>query len=109
MATTTIGVKIDDNLRARLKAAAERQGKSAHWLIKQAIVTVLERLERGEDIAGGDDRHGLDIEDGAGAGGDLPQPFLEFAQTVQPQTVLRAKITSAYRRPEQECLPYLVS
>jgi RHH-type proline utilization regulon transcriptional repressor/proline dehydrogenase/delta 1-pyrroline-5-carboxylate dehydrogenase len=110
MATTTIGVKIDDNLRARLKAAAERQGKSAHWLIKQAIVTVLERLERGEDITGGgDERHHLDIEDGAGAGGDLPQPFLEFAQTVQPQTVLRAKITSAYRRPEQECLPYLVS
>src|SRR5262249_23770630 len=110
MATTTIGVKIDDNLRARLKSAAERQGKSAHWLIKQAIVTVLERLERGEDIAGGsDDRHGVDIEDGAGAGSDLPQPFLEFAQTVQPQTVLRAKITSAYRRPEPECLPYLVS
>ncbi|HVJ42715.1 MAG TPA: ribbon-helix-helix protein, CopG family, partial [Dongiaceae bacterium] len=108
MATTTIGVKIDDNLRARLKAAADRQGKSSHWLIKQAIVTVLERLERGEDIAGGDDRHGVEIEDGAGAS-DLAQPFLEFAQTVQPQTVLRAKITSAYRRPEPECLPYLVS
>ncbi|HVJ31490.1 MAG TPA: trifunctional transcriptional regulator/proline dehydrogenase/L-glutamate gamma-semialdehyde dehydrogenase [Terriglobia bacterium] len=108
MATTTIGVKIDDNLRARLKAAADRQGKSSHWLIKQAIVTVLERLERGEDIAGGDDRHGVEIEDGAGAS-ELAQPFLEFAQTVQPQTVLRAKITSAYRRPEPECLPYLVS
>jgi RHH-type proline utilization regulon transcriptional repressor/proline dehydrogenase/delta 1-pyrroline-5-carboxylate dehydrogenase len=28
---------------------------------------------------------------------------------VQPQTVLRARITSAYRRPEEECLPLLIS
>ena len=35
-------------------------------------------------------------------------PFLEFAQGVQPQGVLRAKITAAYRRPETECLPYLI-
>jgi RHH-type proline utilization regulon transcriptional repressor/proline dehydrogenase/delta 1-pyrroline-5-carboxylate dehydrogenase len=109
MATTTIGVKIDDNLRARLKAAAERQGKSAHWLIKQSIVSTLERLERGEDISGADDRQGLDVVDGAGGTSEPSQPFLEFAQNVQPQTVLRAKITSVYRRPEPECLPYLVS
>ncbi|TXH36582.1 MAG: trifunctional transcriptional regulator/proline dehydrogenase/L-glutamate gamma-semialdehyde dehydrogenase [Rhodospirillaceae bacterium] len=110
MATTTIGVKIDDGLRARLKEAAERQGRSPHWLIKQSIILTLERLERGEDITGGsgDDRGTLDVVDGQ-ANPPEPQPFLEFAQTVQPQTVLRAKITSAYRRPEQECLPFLVT
>ena len=111
MATTTIGVKIDDGLRARLKQAAEQQGRSPHWLIKQAIVSTLERLERGESISGADgqDRQ-LDIVEGQVVTLESSsQPFLEFAQTVQPQTVLRAKITAAYRRPEQECLPLLVS
>jgi RHH-type proline utilization regulon transcriptional repressor/proline dehydrogenase/delta 1-pyrroline-5-carboxylate dehydrogenase len=42
------------------------------------------------------------IEDGAA------HPFLEFAQNVQPQSVLRAAITAAYRRPEPECVPFLL-
>jgi RHH-type proline utilization regulon transcriptional repressor/proline dehydrogenase/delta 1-pyrroline-5-carboxylate dehydrogenase len=51
--------------------------------------------------------------DGADAGDATqadaaPQPFLEFAQSVQPQSVLRAAITSAYRRPETECVPVLL-
>jgi RHH-type proline utilization regulon transcriptional repressor/proline dehydrogenase/delta 1-pyrroline-5-carboxylate dehydrogenase len=40
---------------------------------------------------------------------DAPVPFLDLARDVQPQTVLRAAVTAAYRRPEQECLPLLVS
>jgi RHH-type proline utilization regulon transcriptional repressor/proline dehydrogenase/delta 1-pyrroline-5-carboxylate dehydrogenase len=46
-----------------------------------------------------------------GCGEDLaaPQPFLAFAQGVQPQSVLRAAITAAYRRPEQECVPVLLA
>ncbi len=36
------------------------------------------------------------------------QPFLEFAQSVQPQSVLRAAITAAYRRPETEAIPMLL-
>lgn len=35
-------------------------------------------------------------------------PFLDFAQNVQPQSVLRAAITAAYRRPEPECVPFLL-
>ncbi|GGF28435.1 bifunctional protein PutA [Aliidongia dinghuensis] len=111
MATTTIGVKLDDELRNRLRKAAERLGRTPHWLIKQSIVTTLERVERGEDLssligeaATPDALDGLvDQEPGS------QQPFLEFAQTVQPQTVLRAKITAAYRRPETECLPLLLT
>ena len=52
MATTTIGVKLDDGLRNRLKTAAERMGRSSHWLIKQGIHLALERAERGEDLTG---------------------------------------------------------
>jgi RHH-type transcriptional regulator, proline utilization regulon repressor / proline dehydrogenase / delta 1-pyrroline-5-carboxylate dehydrogenase len=40
---------------------------------------------------------------------DLPHPFLDFAQSVQPQSVLRAQVTAAYRRPETHCLPLLLA
>ncbi len=39
----------------------------------------------------------------------MPQPFAEFAGSVQPQSPLRAAITAAYRRPEPDCLPSLVA
>ena len=45
----------------------------------------------------------LDLADGP------PLPFLAFARDVQPQTPLRARITEAYRRPEEECLPPLLA
>lgn len=35
-------------------------------------------------------------------------PFQAFAQSLKPQTPLRAAITAAYRRPEPECLPPLI-
>jgi RHH-type proline utilization regulon transcriptional repressor/proline dehydrogenase/delta 1-pyrroline-5-carboxylate dehydrogenase len=106
---TTIGVKVDDGLRGRIKDAAERLGRSPHWLIKQAILTTLERLDRGEGLPGA-----VPEEDGEGAMLPIaeagpPQPFLDFAQNVQPQSVLRAEITAAYRRPEPECLPLLLA
>jgi len=41
MASTTVGVKLDDDLRGRLKQAAERLGRTPHWLIKQSILTTL--------------------------------------------------------------------
>src|SRR5690606_30851966 len=36
------------------------------------------------------------------------EPFLAFAESVHPQSVLREAITAAYRRPEPEVLPVLV-
>ena len=36
-------------------------------------------------------------------------PFHTFAQSIRPQTPLRAAITAAYRRPEPECLPPLIA
>ena len=35
-------------------------------------------------------------------------PFAAFADTIQPQTELRARITAATRRAEQRCLPPLL-
>ena len=38
-----------------------------------------------------------------------PAPFLAFAQSLKPQSPRRAAITAAYRRPEPECLPPLIT
>src|SRR5471032_1459789 len=37
-----------------------------------------------------------------------PAPFQAFSESIRPQGPLRAAITSAYRRPETECLPLLI-
>ena len=38
-----------------------------------------------------------------------PPPFQAFIQSLRPQSPLRAAITSAYRRPEPQCLPALIA
>ena len=113
MASTTLGVKVDDLLRSRLKDAATRLERTPHWLIKQAIFAYLETYRArpvaartvGRDTARPSWATAPPVEsdeDGAS------HPFLDFAQNVQPQSVLRAAITAAYRRPEPECVPFLV-
>ena len=37
-----------------------------------------------------------------------PPPFQAFVQSLRPQSPLREAITSAYRRPEPQCLPPLI-
>ena len=114
MASTTLGVKVDDLLRSRLADAAARLERTPHWLIKQAIFAYLERIEHGQlppELSG---HSGVtELADGQSTDGDddnSPHPFLEFAQNVQPQSVLRAAIiTAAYRRPEPECVPFLLA
>lgn len=110
MVTTTLGVKVDESVRTRLRAAATELGCTAHWLHKQALMAYIDAIERGqrpEEIrffAGQDADSTLQIPavDAAGL------PFFEFAQDVQPQSVLRAAISSAHRRPESECLPLIL-
>ncbi|MBU0798745.1 MAG: trifunctional transcriptional regulator/proline dehydrogenase/L-glutamate gamma-semialdehyde dehydrogenase [Alphaproteobacteria bacterium] len=108
-ASTTIGVKVDERLRNRLKAVAERVGRSPHWLIKQSLLSTVEHIERGGSLSGILGEEGAELEMVEAAEEAALTPFLEFAQTVQPQSVLRAKITAAYRRPEPECLPLLLT
>ncbi|WP_153099046.1 trifunctional transcriptional regulator/proline dehydrogenase/L-glutamate gamma-semialdehyde dehydrogenase [Paraburkholderia hayleyella] len=112
MASTTLGVKVDDLLRTRLKDAATRIERTPHWLIKQAIFAYLEKIEHGQLPVELSSHAGMaDLADSATVEADedsAPHPFLEFAQNVQPQSVLRAAITAAYRRPEPECVPFLL-
>jgi len=48
MATTTI--RIDDNLKVRVAAAAERAGKSTHAFILDTMAEAVERLEQETDF-----------------------------------------------------------
>ncbi|MGY3977212.1 trifunctional transcriptional regulator/proline dehydrogenase/L-glutamate gamma-semialdehyde dehydrogenase [Aeromonas mytilicola] len=109
MATTTLGVKLDEATRDRLKQAAQTLDRTPHWLIKQAIFTYLEQLERGLTPP---EQSGLAAATGEEAIETLTeqgiQLFLEFAESILPQSVLRAAITSAYRRPETEAVPMLL-
>lgn len=110
MATTTLGVKVDETLRERLRVAASKLGCTPHWLHKQAVMAYVDAIERGQLPA--EITHFNTQDSGAPVDGatdaDLSLPFYEFAQDVQPQSVLRAAITSSYRRPETECLPALI-
>ncbi len=50
MGTTTMGVKLDDATRERIKAAATKIDRTPHWLIKQAIFNYLEQLENSDGL-----------------------------------------------------------
>ncbi|WGV22168.1 MULTISPECIES: trifunctional transcriptional regulator/proline dehydrogenase/L-glutamate gamma-semialdehyde dehydrogenase [unclassified Pseudomonas] len=109
MATTTLGVKLDDPTRERLKAAAQSIDRTPHWLIKQAIFNYLEKLEGGATLTELNG-HASNLADDAGEvqPDHSHQCFLEFAESILPQSVLRSAITAAYRRPEQEVVPMLL-
>jgi RHH-type transcriptional regulator, proline utilization regulon repressor / proline dehydrogenase / delta 1-pyrroline-5-carboxylate dehydrogenase len=108
MTGTTIGVKVDDDLKARLKAAAQSVGRTPHWLVKHALISEVERIEQSGQLTG-DAPIGVEDDEKPRGTQDVPHPFLDFAQSVQPQSVLRSQITAAYRRAEQDCLPLLLS
>jgi RHH-type proline utilization regulon transcriptional repressor/proline dehydrogenase/delta 1-pyrroline-5-carboxylate dehydrogenase len=116
MPTVTLGLKVDEALRTRIREAAAQQGRAPHWLIKQAVLQYVESMERGLSPLGAsqgatgpaemtepDDADELQASPASAA-----QPFLDWAQNVLPQNELRAAITAAWHRPEPECLPMLV-
>ncbi|EPD6702547.1 trifunctional transcriptional regulator/proline dehydrogenase/L-glutamate gamma-semialdehyde dehydrogenase [Cronobacter dublinensis] len=111
MGTTTMGVKLDDATRERIKAAATRIDRTPHWLIKQAIFNYLEQLENSDGLpelpallAGAAN----ESEEAAVPPEESHQPFLEFAEQIQPQSVSRAAITAAWRRAETDAVPMLL-
>ena len=107
MGTTTMGVKLDEATRDRIKLAAQQIDRTPHWLIKQAIFNYLEQLEQGAQPAE------FPLQAAANEAEEaLPeephQPFLDFAEQILPQTVTRAAITSAWRRPEPEAVSMML-
>ena len=43
--STTVGVKLDDPTRERLKTVAKSLDRAPHWVIKTALIEYLEREE----------------------------------------------------------------
>lgn len=43
-----VAIKLDDEIKARLKRLAEARHRTAHWLMREAITQYLEREERRE-------------------------------------------------------------
>ncbi|MEX0446200.1 trifunctional transcriptional regulator/proline dehydrogenase/L-glutamate gamma-semialdehyde dehydrogenase [Xenorhabdus sp. SGI246] len=111
MGSTTMGVKLDEATRDRIKAAAQRIERTPHWLIKQAIFNYLERLENEEKIpeisATQNNKEEKISEEESQI--EVPyQPFLDFAEHILPQSVKRSAITAAYRLPETQAVPMLL-
>lgn len=107
MGTTTMGVKLDEATRDRIKLAAQKVDRTPHWLIKQAIFNYLTQLEAGEPVPE------IPLQNSLAEGDDPPQeethqPFLEFAEHILPQSVSRSAITAAWRRPETDAVPMLL-
>ncbi|HAB65367.1 MAG TPA: trifunctional transcriptional regulator/proline dehydrogenase/L-glutamate gamma-semialdehyde dehydrogenase, partial [Pseudomonas sp.] len=107
MVTSTLGITLDEATRDRLEDAARRIERPPQWVIEQALLRYLEQVEcdtsqpETEAVSHiGEDRTVNLAPDS--------QPFIEFAQSILPQSVLRAAITAAYRRPEPESLPMLL-
>ncbi|WP_260961448.1 transcriptional regulator [Pseudomonas citri] len=50
MSVTTMGIKLDAQTRARLKAVAARLDRSSHWFMKKAILGLIEKVEAGAGI-----------------------------------------------------------
>ena len=45
MATATLGVKVDEATRTRLKALARAKERSPHWILRKALGEYLDREE----------------------------------------------------------------
>ncbi|MGC0952126.1 trifunctional transcriptional regulator/proline dehydrogenase/L-glutamate gamma-semialdehyde dehydrogenase [Pantoea agglomerans] len=108
MATTTMGVKLDDATRERIKLAAQRIDRTPHWLIKQAIFNYLGQLETGNTVP----EIPLSAQATAESDDTQPeethQPFLDFAEQILPQSVTRSAVTAAWRRPETDAVPMML-
>ncbi|MDO5103359.1 MAG: bifunctional proline dehydrogenase/L-glutamate gamma-semialdehyde dehydrogenase PutA [Lautropia sp.] len=113
MSHTHLNIKVEEALHNRLKQVAERNHRTLPWLVKQALLSYMENIERGylppelQAGAPGIKTAGLD---GVAQHADpnQVQPFLAFAQDVAPQTPQRAAITAAWRRPEPEAVSWLL-
>ncbi|MDE9442380.1 trifunctional transcriptional regulator/proline dehydrogenase/L-glutamate gamma-semialdehyde dehydrogenase [Xenorhabdus bovienii] len=111
MGSTTMGVKLDEATRNRIKSAAQRIERTPHWLIKQAIFNYLERLENEEkipEISVFQDNKEEKISEEESQIEAPYQSFLDFAEHILPQSVKRSAITSAYRLPETQAVPMLL-
>ncbi len=111
-----MGVKLDEATRNRLRNIAQRMDRTPHWLIKQAIFNFLEQLDSAATAEHEEKtEHTASSLPSASDGQKMHdtqqvahQPFLEFAEQILPQSIIRSAVTAAWRRAETEILPVLL-
>ncbi|MDO4904734.1 MAG: trifunctional transcriptional regulator/proline dehydrogenase/L-glutamate gamma-semialdehyde dehydrogenase [Lautropia sp.] len=112
MSTINLNIKVEEALHSRLERTADRYHRTLPWLVKQALLSYIENIERGklppELLASAPGIKTLALGGTLGDTDTAGKPFLEFAQGVAPQTPQRAAITAAWRRPEPECVSWLL-
>ncbi len=106
MGINIMGVKLDDAARERIKQAARQLDRTPHWLIKQAIFHYLDALEQG--ATPGLPLSAAEADDTLKVSAEPRQPFIELAEQILPQSITRAAVTAAWRRPETEAVPLLL-
>lgn len=50
MSVTTLGIKLDEQTRARLKSASAKLDRTSHWFMKKAILNFIEKVEAGAGV-----------------------------------------------------------
>ncbi|MGK9066575.1 trifunctional transcriptional regulator/proline dehydrogenase/L-glutamate gamma-semialdehyde dehydrogenase [Stutzerimonas chloritidismutans] len=110
--TTTVAVNLDSDFCDRLRTAAQAIERTPQWVIKQLVVGFIERTEQGAAVGHlvnlSEERTLNEQEILEAIPHGAEHVFLEFAESILPQTVMRAAITAAYRRPESEAVPMLL-
>ncbi len=111
MGTTTMGVKLDDATRERIKSAATRIDRTPHWLIKQAIFSYLEQLENSDTLP---ELPAL-LSGAANESDEAPtpaeephQPFLDFAEQIFAPVGFPRRDHSGLSPPETEAVSMLL-
>ena len=46
MSATTMGVKLDEQTRTRLKSVSEKLDRTPHWFMKKAILQLIGKLKQ---------------------------------------------------------------
>lgn len=75
MSSTTMGVRLDEETRNRLKDAAQKLDRTSHWLIKQAIFNYLEQIENDQLTLTPITQAEQDIEESTAPNGTLSTVF----------------------------------
>ncbi|MBO1536622.1 transcriptional regulator [Pseudomonas sp. OA65] len=50
MTVTTLGIKLDEETRTRLKSASATLDRTSHWFMKKAILSFIEKVEAGAGV-----------------------------------------------------------
>ncbi|WWP01612.1 MAG: trifunctional transcriptional regulator/proline dehydrogenase/L-glutamate gamma-semialdehyde dehydrogenase [Candidatus Dasytiphilus stammeri] len=110
MKIINICIKLEETMHNKINKAAQYINRTSHWLIKQAITSYLEEIEKGNislKLTLPQDFNNLEFQELI-LSEDSYQPFREFSNNVLPQTKIRYSITSASRISESKAVPKLL-